>query len=238
MAHPQQTYDKERISLNLARLKKGGDNFEIIIDNPKLALEFKEGMKVSPHEFLRSEEVFSDAKKGKLASEHEMEKVFGTSDPVAVAKIIIMEGEMQLTTEIRKEMYEAKRKMIIDYIHMNTLDPRTKTPHPPQRIELAMEQAKIKIDPYDSVKYQIKKILPELRTIIPLAVESSKLYILVPSRHAAKAYSVLKGKYDVSQEQWNNDGSVNFQVECKPGIKPEIIDIVNKLTNGEAEVKE
>ena len=238
MAHPQQTYDKERISLNIARLKKGGENFEIILDNPKLALEYKEGRSISPREFLRSEEIFKDAKKGKLASENEMEKLFGTTDVLEVAGVIIKEGDMHLTAEIRKQMYENKKKMIINYIHMNTLDPRTKAPHPVTRIELAMEEAKVKIDPFDTVQYQVKKILPQLRTIIPLAVESAKLRVLIPSKYAAKTYSVLKGKYEVSQETWNNDGSVSFQIEAKAGLKPEIIDIINKLTNGEAEISE
>lgn len=237
MAGPQ-LFDREKISLNLARLKRAGEIFEIVIDDPKLALELKEGKNISPREFLRSEEIFKDAKKGKVASEHEMEKIFGTSDSLEVAKIIILEGEIQLTSEIRKEMYENKKKMIIDYIHMNTIDPKTKAPHPHTRIELAMEQAKIKIDPYDGVKYQIKKIIPELRTIIPLAEEAYKMYVSVPNRYAAKTYSVLKGKYEVSQETWNNDGSVSFRVDCQPGLKPELVDKINKLTNGEAEIKD
>ena len=36
------TYDDERFSINVARLKKGGEHFEIVID-PDTAVEFKEG---------------------------------------------------------------------------------------------------------------------------------------------------------------------------------------------------
>lgn len=238
MGRPQQVYDKERLSLNLARLKKGGERFEIVLREPKLALEFKEGKEVSPRDFLKSEEVFKDAKKGKLASEKEMKDIFGTDKPLEVAKIIVKEGRVHLTPEIRKEMHKKKKKKIIEYIHMNTMDPKTKNPHPPKRIKLAMKEANVKVDPFDKVSYQVKKILPELRPIIPLAVESADLKVKIPAEYAAKTYSVLKGKYKLKQEKWNNDGSVNFQIHTKPGLKPEIVNLVNKLTDGEAEVND
>lgn len=237
MAYPQKTYDKEKISLNIARLKKNGENFEIVLEDPKAALELKEGKDIDIRDILRSEEVFKDAKKGLLASTNEMKEIFEEEKPLEIAKIIIRDGELQLTSEIRKEMYENKRKRIIEYIHMNAIDPKTNSPHPVKRIELAMEQAKIKIDPYDTLKFQIKKILPELRTIIPLSIEKTKLLVTVPRKYAAKTYSVLKGKYDLSKEKWNNDGSVDFEIEAQPGLKPEIINILNKLTNGEAEIR-
>jgi len=36
------------------------------------------------------------------------------------------------------------------------MDPKTKAPHPRQRIELAMEQAGIHIDPFKPVREQVK----------------------------------------------------------------------------------
>ena len=62
------THDHEKIHLNLGRIKKEGENFEIVVD-PDLAIEFKDGKEVDIREVLKSEEVFSDAKKGLLCSE-------------------------------------------------------------------------------------------------------------------------------------------------------------------------
>ena len=39
------------------------------------------------------------------------------------------------------------------------MDPKTKAPHPRQRIELAMDQAGIHIDPFKSISEQVKTII-------------------------------------------------------------------------------
>ena len=47
-----------------------------------------------------------------------------------------------MTTEQRKELVDAKKKQIIAYIAANAINPQTKLPHPPLRIELALEEGK------------------------------------------------------------------------------------------------
>ena len=80
------TDDKESVQLNLARLKKGGENFEISII-PDMAAKFLEGEDISISEVIESENIFADVQKGALASEVHMETVFGTKDPLKIAEI-------------------------------------------------------------------------------------------------------------------------------------------------------
>ena len=130
------TFDHERISVNLARLRKGGENFEIVID-PDKAVAFKQGEEKDLAEVLMAEKIFFDAKKGELASETHMETVFGTRDPKEIAQRILDEGEIQLTSEHRDRIQEAKRKKIIQMIHMNAINPGSGLVHPEERIRLA-----------------------------------------------------------------------------------------------------
>ena len=92
-----------------ARIKKQGENFEILVNDCEKALEFREG-KVPLDEILVINEIFKDVKKGLHASEHEMQKIFGTSDKKRIAGIIINEGEIQLTAEYQKKLREEKIK--------------------------------------------------------------------------------------------------------------------------------
>ena len=152
MAHPQQIYDRERLSLNIVRLKKGGENFEIMLSDPDLALKFRQGDEsIDVAAVLQSEHIFKDAKKGELASEPKIQQLFGTTKIVDVCKNIIKEGEFHLTADQKRELIDKKQKEIVEYIHMHAMDPNTKLPHPKQRIELAMEEGKIRIDPYNRV---------------------------------------------------------------------------------------
>lgn len=121
---------------------------------------------------------------------------------------------------------------------MNAADPKTGLPHPLQRLELAMEQAKVQIDPYTPAEAQVDKIISELRPILPLKFEKVRIRITIPAKYAGSAYATLKKKYELKGEQWLNDGSVQFEMQTPAGLKLDIFNIINKLTSGEAQIEE
>jgi len=235
---PKHVFIKERISLSIARMTKGGETFEIVLKDPDKALEFRQGKEIDPREWLEAFDVWSDAKKGEKQSSGKMKQWLGTDDPVEAAKIILRKGEFHPTEEQRKRMAEAKRKKILEYIHANAADPRTGAPHPLQRLELAFEQAKVHIDAYQPVEAQIDSILKQLRPIIPLSFEKASFTVILPAQHSGTAYSALKKKYSLMDEEWMNDGSVKFKMECPAGLKTEIWALINKLTAGSAVIEE
>jgi len=240
MSNGRATYspNKEKISFNIAHITKGGERFEIVLKNPDLALEFRQGKEIDPRDFLESFEVWADAKKGEKQSAGKMKQWLGTDDPIEAAKVILRKGELHLTEEQRKRMFEVKRTKIIQYIHQNASDPRTGAPHPIQRIELAMEQAKVQIDAYQPAEAQIEAVIKQLRPIMPLSFEKAKFTVHLPVQYASSAYSTLKKKYALQNEEWQNDGSVKFMIECPAGLKTEIWALINKLTAGSAVIEE
>src|SRR6266699_3036764 len=127
-----------------ARLSKGQDRFEILV-KPQPALDYKLGKPISISQVLMIEEVYSDSGKGTRASEEKLQKNFGTIDAVKVAEEIMKSGELQLTTEQRRQLIDEKRRQIISIISRNAIDPRSGAPHPPLRIEQAIEQMRIAV---------------------------------------------------------------------------------------------
>ena len=63
--------DIEKLHFNVARLDRGGERFEVVIDSDKAAA-FRSGGLDDIAEVLKAEHVFSDAKKGMRASENHM----------------------------------------------------------------------------------------------------------------------------------------------------------------------
>ena len=228
--------DHEKIHLNLARLTKNGNHFEISVD-PDLALSFKKGQDISMHEIMKSEHIFSDAKNGLLASEEQLTEVFGTHNPLEVAKIIINKGEIQLTSEYRNKLIEDKKKQIINTIHKNACDPSTGLPHPITRIENAMVEAKIHIDEHKSAKEQIGDIIKKLRPIIPISMELKKIELTVPAEFTGKAYSLIQGFSKMKDEKWNADGSLTVIIEVTAARQQELFDKLNSMTHGNIESK-
>lgn len=240
---PQNTFDREKISLNIVRLKKGGKDFEVVLDNPELALRLRKGEPgIELRDVLKSPQIFSDAKKGEgkaeVASKSEFLALFGTDNETEIIKKIIQEGEFHLTADQKRDLVEKKRIAIIDYIHMNAMDPKTGFPHPKQRIELAMEQAKIHLNMYESITSQTEEVVKALKPIIPISFEKIRLQITIPVSYSGKVYSAIKSNYEVTNEAWKNDGSVMVEVSLQAGKRDAIFDMVNKLTKGEATIEE
>jgi len=220
----------------VARLEIKGHKFEVLVV-PDLALKVKEGKNVDMREVLVGEIVYKDARKGLKASEELIKKIFGTTDPYTVAKEIIKRGELQLTAEQRRRMIEQKKKQIIAFISRNAIDPKTGLPHPPSRIEKAMEEAKVGVDPYKDVESQALQIVKAISRILPIKIAKALMQVKIPPKYSGKAYSQLQRLGEVKKTQWLSDGSLYAEIEIPAGLQQEFIDKINAITKGEAEVK-
>lgn len=216
----------------IAKLKKEGKNFEILVDCDK-ALELRKGKVVSIDDVIAVDNIFKDVKKGEKASENDLKSIFGSADVREVSKIIIKDGVVQLTREHLAREREEKRKQIVNIIHRNAVDPKTGIPHPPQRIESAMEEAKIRIDENKSAENQIEEILKKLQMLIPIKFEKKKVQVVIPAKYAGQCYSILKS-YNASEE-WMTNGNLRGVVELPAGIVDEFFGKLNSICHGEVE---
>jgi ribosome maturation protein SDO1 len=219
-----------------ARLEYYGEHFEILVD-PDLASDFKRGQEINVEDILAVEEIFKDAKKGDKASEEAMMKAFNTSDHVEVAANILKKGQIQLTAQQRKEMQEEKRLMVIATITREAINPQTKLPHPARRIEIAMEEAKVRIDPFKSVDEQVNTTLKAIRTKIPIRFEKVKVAIRVPGDFSGKVYGSIPEFGKAIKEEWQQDGSWVAVVEIPGGMQDNFYHRLNELTRGQVETK-
>ncbi len=220
----------------IAKLKKEGKMFELLV-HPENAYAYKQGKNISLNDVLISEEIFTDAKKGTRASEHEMVRLFGTDDGTAIAMIILKEGVVPQTEAMLKQGADQKRKQLIEMIHRNAVDPKTGKPHPITRIENALHEAKVRIDDNKSAESQVQTILKQLQPILPIKYETRQLIISVPVSYASNAVAILRQHGKILGEKWNADGSVTATLEIPAGLQEALETAVNALTHGNATLK-
>ena len=220
----------------IARIERSGERFEVIV-KPEAVQKLRDGKEVNVLENLAIDEIFRDARKGSKASEEKMEEFFGTTEPVQVAREIIKRGEIQLTTEQRREMQEAKRRQVIHYIAANAINPQTGTPHPPQRIENAMEEAKVHVDAFKPVQEQVKDVLDALRPLIPIRFEKARIAVRLTAEDSAKCYGDIKAFGTILREEWQPNGSWIGVVEMPAGMQTEFLERLNAKTKGNVEAK-
>ncbi|WP_101009059.1 ribosome assembly factor SBDS [Nitrosotalea sinensis] len=222
--------------VTIVRFSVEGEKFEILV-KPDPALEFKLGKRKDISGVLISDEIYSDSNKGTRASTEKLMKAFKTTDPVAVATIMLQKGDLNLTTDQRRKMVSEKRKQIVDFISKTYVDPRSHLPHPPLRIEQAMDDARVSVDPFRNTDEQIKEILEQLRSIIPLKSENMLLEILVPAQFAAQSYSVLKSFGTLKKEEWQSNGALKVILDIPAAARANVMDRLGSVTKGTASIE-
>ncbi|MGI0151412.1 MAG: ribosome assembly factor SBDS, partial [Thermoplasmata archaeon] len=107
----------------VARWDRKGSRFEVLID-PKAVQAIKDGNEVDIAGQLALDHVFKDARKGDKISEEQLEEVFHTRSIPEIALQIVRKGEVQVTTDQRHELAEAKHRQIVTEIARNALNPQ------------------------------------------------------------------------------------------------------------------
>lgn len=220
----------------VAKYESHGETFEILID-PKAVQLMKEGKEINLIDYLVIDTIFKNAKKGTHPLEEKVKEIFGTTDPIAVAKAIVLKGEVQLTTEQRHIMQEAKRKGIISHIARNAINPQTGGPHPPARIEAAMEEARVRIDAFKPVEVQVKDVVDALRPLLPIRFEQIKIATHLSGEDYGRCYEDITHFGKLLKEEWQKDGSWIGLVEMPAGMQGEYLDRLNAKTRGNVQTK-
>jgi ribosome maturation protein SDO1 len=218
----------------VARWEYRGSRFEVLVD-PKAVQDIKDGKAVDLRDTRALEEVFKDAKKGDRISFDHLEMTFHTRDLAEIARQIILKGEVQVTTEQRHLLASEKRKQIVATIARNAMNPQTGAPHPPARIEAAMTEAKVHVDPFRSADLQIQEILAKLRPLLPIRFDVVRVKVRVPGQHYPKVIAELKSIGKLGEESWQSDGSWTGVLEIPAGVQTELYEKLSARTKGTAE---
>ena len=219
----------------LARLEKGGKRYEPLVD-PDLVEQWKEdSTDINLDDFMAMDEIFHDARAGERPTEDALMKAFETLDVASILRIILTKGSIQLTTAQRKARVENMRQQIIHHIHSQAIDPKSKSPHPRTRIELALEESKYSVDPFKRLEDQVKDAIAKLKPLIPLSFESVRLAFRIPGSAYGSVSQILRTHQQ--KEGWLENGDWACVVEIPAGMKGDLIGHVLKRANN-AEVKE
>lgn len=221
-----------------ARLESHGARFEVLVD-PDAALAIKRGeFDDDLEEVIAAEDVFEDAARGDRPAADDLETVFETTDPMQIIPEVIERGDIQITADQRREMQERKRKQLINRIARNAVNPQMDdAPHPPERIERALEEAGFTIDPMEPVENQIDDALDELRPIIPIRFDEVVIAVRLPAEHAGSGQARIRQFGDLQREEWQADGSWVGVLEFPAGLQNDFYELVNQVSSGEAETR-
>jgi ribosome maturation protein SDO1 len=221
-----------------ARLESHGERFEVLVD-PDAALAIDRGeFEGDLEDVIAAEDIFEDASSGDRPPEDALEEVFGTTEPLEIIPEVIKQGEIQITADQRREMQEQKRKQLINQIARNAINPQMDdAPHPPERIESALEETDFRVDPMEPVEPQVDEALEALRPVIPIRFETVTVATQLPADYAGSGQAKIREFGDLEKEEWQADGSWVGVLQFPAGLQNEFYDLVNEVSSGEAETQ-
>jgi len=222
--------------MQVVRYKQGKKTFEIgckvgtVLKNRKGELGFDN--------VLASEEIWKNVSKGERANSEELKETFGTDNVKDVALTIVEKGDLQLTDAERKDMLEKKKNEIVNYIHKYYTDPRLKTPHPVARIEAAMAELKLRVDPDVPNEKQIQDIVKRLPEVLPIKKAEMSGTITVSLELSAAVQGVLKKLPDLQvRSQRSTDDNAFYDISMVPGCYDKLLKDLQTATKGNYDLK-
>lgn len=218
----------------VARFSSFGKKFEILVNSEKIA-DYKAG-KIGVNDVVIGDGIFLDLGAAIRAPKDLLQQAFKTDDFKKIAEDILRRGEIQLTQEARREMLEQKKKRIIAYISAHSIDARTKAPIPPARLEAAMEDAKIRIDPFETPEAQIKEIVRALTPILPIKFENRRMAFRIPVNFAQQCRTVVQRIGTILREDWSGEYWL-VETEFPAGMQDDLFGKLNAITHGNVESK-
>ena len=221
-----------------ARLESHGQRFEVLVD-PDAALAIKrDEFDGDLEDVIAAEDVFEDADRGDRPPENMLEEVFETTEPMEIIPGVIKRGEIQITADQRREMMAQKHKQLVQRITRNAVNPQMDdAPHPPERIESALEETDFRIDPMEPVETQVDDALDALRPVIPIRFDEITVAVQIPADYAGSAQAKIRTFGDLEREEWQSDGSWVGVLTFPAGMQNDFYDLVNEHTSGEAETR-
>lgn len=215
----------------LVRYAKQGKRFEIVVE-PEKAWLFKQGEQIPIDDIIEGMTVFENFSKGLKADVDLLDQAFNTKDVREVVLIMLEKGDLQITQEQRKRFTKEKRDEIIAYLVKHAVNPKTKSPHPPARIDKAMDEAGVNIDRKEPAPDQARKILKEIQVILPIKIESATIEFVIPAADTGKMYGFVQGTGDMLKENWAKDGSLTMILRVPAGTVAQVLEQISDRSKG------
>lgn len=145
---------------------------------------------------------------------------------------MLEKGDFKLTAEEMKAKTAATRAAVVNYIVKYYAHPKTKLPHPAQRIDNALTEMKILIDGEGGVERQATDAVKKIVEVVPLKKMTIEATLKVPSKHMGAAAGIIHKWATVGRENYTKDGC-EMEVSVVPGDWDALTADLSKVTKGE-----
>ncbi|KAF6001249.1 hypothetical protein F1559_001824 [Cyanidiococcus yangmingshanensis] len=215
----------------LVRFRHNKYNFEVATV-PGTVTKYREGLLRSLEDVLVTDVIFTDYHKGARASDKELQSAFGEGfKKEEVLERIVRRGDFQLSASERRQKLEQKRNEIIEYIHKNFVDPKSRLPLPRMRVEQALETIHPRIDMDLPADRQVAQLMSKLVVCMPMKKHQVEGTLRLPHSVLGASNAIVRSYCTVSREHYTGEGAV-LDIMIAPGDYDAFIKALNQASKG------
>jgi len=226
---------KRLTNVLVVRLTKNGTRYEVACYPNKIE-EWRRKIETDIDEVLQRTVVYTNVSKGELANKDDLLESFGTKSQEKVCRIILDEGQLQVSEKERKQDQDKIFKDVASLIVEKCINSETKQAFPLGVIENAMREIHVSVTTHQSAKQQALKIIPLLQEKSGLPIERAKMKLQLTT-HKDKVPEVLEKLKDSIEilTQTERDPDTVLVVLIQPKIFREVDGNI-KAAGGHCEV--
>lgn len=221
----------------IVKYQKAKKSYEILVNHGMVekyreSISHKNRTSINIDQVVVADEVFKNSTKGTRYTNNELQEAFGTTDVKECIKHILLNGEVQLTTDDRKKKIEERRKQVVYNLHSFFIDPKTLKPHPVTHIENALNEIKFKVDMKESVEKQSLRARKELLGKLTLKKNLMEGQITIPLKYIGQCYNPINGLSTIDKE---NYGAKHYtaHLSLTPSAYDQLSQKINTITKGD-----
>ena len=207
------------------KYKKGKYTFEILT-KPGSVKKYLAGQ-LGWDNVLAVEAVFTSSSKKNLAKASDLKAVFGTDNVDTCAQAIIKQGNAQ---ERKEDMLKHKNQLL-EYLHSTYLDQQD-LPHPLTRLEVAISEAKIRIDISIPIPKLAEQVVEKMQGKLVFK-KGTMDYTLTVKKEFAKACASIVNRYSPVKKEIRSATEVLWKISIGSKSLIPMTEELNKISSGD-----
>lgn len=215
----------------IIKYKKNGETIEALVEFKLLDKYLQNKDTISVYDIFADTQIFSDSKKGDVASLDILNKVFGKKSEEEILIEIAQFGEAQIPTAYLNEMREKKRAQIIEYLASQTINPQSGGKYTPSMIESGLNGITFSINPNLDHIHQAEELLKELRKKMPIKIDSQVMIIQVDGQYVGNFYGPFRKLGTVQKEYYDDNGSLHIHMQVSSAQIDQVEKFVKENTD-------
>lgn len=157
-------------------MQRHGKRFEVACYRNKI-LNYRQGIETDLSEVLQTDRVFTNVSKGQFASSKDLQTAFGTTDQEEVCKIILDNGQIQVSDLERNATLENTAREVANMVASKCVHPDSNRQYTVTQIRDAMKKAEFSVQPVTSrtVKQQFLDCVKAIQEKKVLEIQRAKM---------------------------------------------------------------